>query len=194
MFVILKSSFLWVFLICTSCSCFTDAIPSLLLLWESQWSHYPLWIFFCFLQFILLDTGSLFKHLMIFDYQLIFKYGPLNSWSEAVFAWAVCDGGGLHWRENWLGPFSGDPPLSVCLSVGLVVFSNEAPAKFLPRRLKPGCLYSGSQVRERGLGAPDSAYQLSLNSPVSAVTSWPSALLVPWFRSSPVRLPQRVNV
>lgn len=87
---------------------------------------------------------------MIFGCQsLVYKNRPLKSWPEVVFAWAVCVGGGLHCRENGLALSLGT---QLSVSLGLVAFSCEIPANFLPRRLKPGGLHSGSHVWERGWG------------------------------------------
>lgn len=98
----------------------------------------------------LLDNESLLKSLMSFGCQLIFKNKSLKSWLKAVFAWAECVDGGLHRRENWLGPFTGEPPISVCMSVGLF-FSNRFLPTFCPGGVNQ-LAYSRSQVWERVLG------------------------------------------
>ena len=100
----------------------------------------------------LLDNESLLKSLMSFGCQLIFKNGPLKSWLKAVFAWAVCVDGGLCCRENWLGPFTVEPTISVCMSIALGVFF---PISFFQLFCPGGrnqLAYSRSQVWERVLG------------------------------------------
>ena len=189
-FVIPKSSFsiLWVFLIRVSCSCFMDAVS-----FYSQILNY----------FIIPSEFFMFTSVCFFWTMEGFS----NAWWSLVVSWYLSMG---HWKVGLklclpglyvlvVGFTVGRTALALSLgaqlsvSVGLVAFSCETPANFLPRMLKPGCLHSGRWVWEWDLGAHGSVYQLSLSSPAFAWAPWLSTIPAPQFRSSLVRPQRRVN-